>query len=148
MQAIGMNPRPALGWSLALPMSIVEPAGVPMGRTWPNLDADRVETPGYYWNERMLKLARLQAGEKLPRHVGRWEFIAHDRELTSSQVARIIFDRHPDLDVNDFTFTTTSPLDRRLPMGDRAPSGARALGVLAATFLSGLATGVWLSRRA
>src|SRR4051794_9901023 len=90
-----------------------------MGRTWPNMDAETVVEPGYYWNLHLRKLARLQIGEKLPYGVGPWEMVAGEGQLSSSQVARLLFDRYPKMNVNDFTYTTTSPLPRRLPMGDR-----------------------------
>lgn len=88
-----------------------------MGRTWPNLDAERVPMPGYYWNERLKKLARLQPGEKLPRNDG-WIFFAAEHEGTSSEIARRLFDAYPDMTVNEFTYTTRTPLGRRLPIGD------------------------------
>ena len=43
-----------------------------------------MERPGYYFNARLCKLARLQEGEKLPNRVGAWEFIADEHEMTSS----------------------------------------------------------------
>lgn len=88
-----------------------------MGRTWPNLDAERVPMRGYYWNERLKKLARLQPGEKLPRNEG-WTFFAAEHEGTSSEIARRLFDAYPKMTVNEFTYTTRTPLDRRLPIGD------------------------------
>jgi hypothetical protein len=110
-----------------------------MGLTWPNLDGETVVEPGYYWSERLRKLARLQVGEKLPRRVGPWEMVAPEGQLSSSQVARMIFDRYPGLKVNDFTYTTTSPLARRLPMGDPplALSGLQRIGPLALAFVTG-----------
>ena len=109
-----------------------------MGLTWQNLDGETVVEPGYYWNERLRKLARLQIGEKLPRRVGPWEMLAAEGEMSSSQVARMIFDRYPGLTVNEFTYTTTSPLNRRLPMGDPVPRSL--VGGLVA-FAVGLALG-------
>ncbi len=119
-----------------------------MGRTWPNVDAETVRTPGYYWNERLKKLARLGPGEKLPHGVGPWELVSHEHEGSSSQVARRIFDRHPGLDINDFTYTTTSPLPRRLPMGDpprRRPLLAISLFLGVGAFLVMLARSARLS---
>ncbi len=118
-----------------------------MGRTWPNLKADKVDVAGYYWNERLSKLARLQVGEKLPRKPGRWEFIAHDHDGSSSEIVRRVFDRYPGMNINEFTFTVRSPLGRRLPIGDRR--GVRALGwmgSLAAVALT-CAGIVWVARR-
>ncbi len=108
------------------------------------MDAETVVEPGYYWSERLRKLARLQIGEKLPRHVGPWEMVAPEGALSSSEVAREIFRRYPTLDINDFTYTTTSPLPRRLPMGD--PPRARVTAGVA-LFLGGLLCG-WFARRA
>ena len=109
-----------------------------MGLTWPNIEGKRVTVPGYYWNEKLSKLARLQVGEKLPRRPGKWEFIAHETDASSSEIARRLFDRYPKLDINDFTFTTRSPLGRRLPLGER-PSKVmqlfKILGLVGAGFL-------------
>lgn len=118
-----------------------------MGRTWPNVEADRVTEPGYYWSEQLRKLARLQIGEKLPRGVGPWEFVAKEGEGSSSQIARRLFDRYPGMQVNDFTYTTTSPLARRLPIGDRPIAMPSRwwlwVGAAAAVFLAGR----WTRRR-
>ena len=120
-----------------------------MGRTWPNVDAETVVEPGYYWNARLKKLARLQIGEKLPNGVGPWEMVAREGEKSSSEVARQLFDRYPTMNINEFTYTTTSPLPRRLPMGDppRVPRAALiaagAFGLLAL----GAGTAWWLTRR-
>ena len=116
-----------------------------MGRTWPNVDGETVVEPGYYWNERLRKLARLQVGEKLPRKGGPWEMIAAEGEMSSSQVARLIFDRHPHLTVNEFTYTTTSPLNRRLPIGDHPRQGPAVLAVILA-FAAGWGAAAMLSR--
>ena len=89
-----------------------------MGKTFPNLAAERVERPGYYFNERLCKLARLHQGQKLPAKVGAWLFIADEDELTSSQVVRKLMDLRPDIDLDHLTYTVRSPLDRRLPLGD------------------------------
>ena len=95
-----------------------------MGRTWPNVDAMAVVQPGYYWSERLRKLARLQVGEKLPRHVGGWELIAKEGEATSSQVARRLFNRYPRMKgARLFTYTTTSPLAP--PPADKATGPPR-----------------------
>ncbi len=119
-----------------------------MGRTWPNVDAETVIEPGYYWNAHLRKLARLGIGEKLPKHVGAWEMVAPEGEKSSSEVARQIFDRYPNLDINDFTYTTTSPLGPRLPIGDYPPR-RRAL-VIGTAILGGVALGavaVWAIMR-
>lgn len=82
-----------------------------MGRHYPNLDADPVQQPGYYFSQKYSKLARLQLGEKLPRHMGPWEFVARDGENTSSQVLQKLKEAHPDLDAYRISFTTTTPVD-------------------------------------
>lgn len=117
-----------------------------MGLTWPNLDATPVTVPGYYWNAKWKKLARLGVGEKLPRVVD-WEFIAHEREASSSEVARRLFDRYPQMTKNEFTYTTTTPLERRLPIGLPPPSTAATVGwvLLAASVCVGV--GWWLGSR-
>lgn len=118
-----------------------------MGLTWGNLDGETVVEPGYYWNARLRKLARLQIGEKLPRRVGPWEMLAAEGEMSSSQVARMIFDRYPGLTVNDFTYTTTSPLNRRLPMGDPPQTRlGRVIGLAIGAGLVGACLASW-SRR-
>ena len=120
-----------------------------MGRTWPNVDAETVVNPGYYWNERLKKLARLQAGEKLPNGVGPWEMVAHEGEASSSQVTRRLFDRYPGMNINEFTYTTTSPLPRRLPMGDPPTRVRRALLYAGFTgvFVAGAAAAWWLTKQ-
>ncbi len=116
-----------------------------MGRTWPNLAADPVKEAGYYWNERLSKLARLQVGEKLPRKPGHWELVAHEGEGSSSQVAGRLFQRYPGMSLNELTFTVRSPLGRRIPLGDRR--AARAIWFLAAG-AAALALGMEIARRA
>jgi hypothetical protein len=121
-----------------------------MGRTWPNMDGETIVEPGYYWNEKLKKLARLQIGEKVPRHVGPWEMVAGEGDESSSQIARRLFDRYPNMDINEFTYTTTSPLPRRLPMGDRpfvSPAVSLAVG-LAGLLALGASIAWWLSSRA
>lgn len=117
-----------------------------MGLTWPNLDATAVTTPGYYWNEKWKKLARLGVGEKLPRSVD-WEFIAHERDASSSQVARRIFDRYPQMTKNEFTYTTTTPLDRRLPIGDPPASTRTVVGWALVASAALVGAGWWFGRR-
>jgi hypothetical protein len=88
-----------------------------MGRTFPNLDAVRVTQAGYYFNEKLMKLARLSRGEKLPNHVGPWEYLAPEHALSSSQVVDRLRRERPHLDWRRLTYTVRSPLDRRLPLG-------------------------------
>ncbi len=116
-----------------------------MGKTFPNLSAERVEKPGYYFNEKLCKLARLHEGDKLPNKVGAWELIADAHELSSSQVVRKLLDMKPGIDPQHLTYTVRSPLDRRLPLGE--PTKSRWLRSLffAAAFIG---AGVWLGRRA
>lgn len=117
-----------------------------MGLTWPNLDARTVTTPGYYWSEKWKKLARLSAGEKLPRQVT-WEFLAGEGEGSSSQIARRLFDRYPGMNVNEFTYTTTTPLDRRLKIGDPPTSGLKRAVTWAAVIGLAMLAGRWLADR-
>lgn len=117
-----------------------------MGLTWPNLDARPVTTPGYYWSAKWKKLARLSAGEKLPRHV-EWEFLAPDGEASSSQIARRLFDRYPSMDINEFTYTTTTPLDRRLKIGDPPVARWRTALQWAAVVGAAIALSRWWDRR-
>lgn len=88
-----------------------------MGRTFPNLDASRITQAGYYFNEHLMKLARLSVGEKLPNHVGPWEFLAPEHAMSSSQVVDRLRRDRPHLDFSRLTYTVRSPLDRRLPLG-------------------------------
>jgi len=88
-----------------------------MGRTFPNLDATRITQGGYYFNEHLMKLARLSVGEKLPNHVGPWEFLAPDHAMSSSEVVDRLRRERPRLDFSRLTYTVRSPLDRRLPLG-------------------------------
>ena len=82
-----------------------------MGLHYPNLDADPVKTAGYYYSKRHEKLARLQVGEKLPRHMAPWEFIARDDEGTSSEIVARLRELHPELDPYKLSYTTTTPVD-------------------------------------
>jgi len=113
------------------------------------MDGETVVEPGYYWNVKLKKLARLGVGEKLPKKVGPWEMVAREGEMSSSEVARRLFDRYPEMSINEFTYTTTSPLPRRLPMGDRpmlSPRWALALG-FAGVFALGACLTWWFSQR-
>ena len=89
-----------------------------MGKTFGNLAAKRVVEPGYYFNEKLCKLARLHVGQSLPTKVGAWLFLANESEMTSSQVVRKLMDLRPDIDIQHLTYTVRSPLDRRLPLGE------------------------------
>lgn len=84
-----------------------------MGRHYPDLEADPVLEHGYYYSARYRKLARLKPGDKLPRHMGPWEFIARDDEGSSSEVLERLRRRHPNLDPYRLTFTTSTPVDPR-----------------------------------
>ena len=103
-----------------------------MGKTFPNLEAVRIDRAGYYFNERLCKLARLQVGQKLPSKVGPWEFIAGEHEMTSSQVVRKLLDHKPGIDPQQLTYTVRSPLDRRRPLGETKPSLFRRVLVMLA----------------
>jgi hypothetical protein len=116
-----------------------------MGRTFANISATRVDRAGYYFNERLCKLARLQEGEKLPNRVGPWEYLAGNHELSSSQVVQKLLQQRPGLDINDLTYTVRSPLNRRFLLGE--PPRTRRLKAFAlATGM--LALGFWLGRQA
>jgi len=115
-----------------------------MGRTFPNLKAERVERPGYYFNAKLVKLARLQEGEKLPLKVGPWEFIADDHEMTSSQVVRKLLDMKPGIDPQQLTYTVRSPLDRRFPIGE-PPKKQWLRTIMIAGVM--ILIGVWVGQR-
>lgn len=114
-----------------------------MAKTFPNLEAERIDRAGYYFNERLCKLARLHVGQKVPTKVGPWEFIAGEHEMTSSQVVRKLLDRKPGIDPQQLTYTVRSPLDRRLPLGE--PKHGLLRRVLVTLAIAGL--GIWLGRR-
>jgi hypothetical protein len=109
-----------------------------MGRTFPNVDAVRVTRAGYYFNPKLMKLARLSVGEKLPHHVGPWEFVAAEHELSSSEVVAALRHERPDLDFRKLTYTVRSPLERRFPIG---PSPQLLLARYALVALVALAVG-------
>jgi hypothetical protein len=88
-----------------------------MGRTFPNLDAERVTQAGYYFSPRLLKLARLHVGAKLPVRGGPWEFVIGDGAMSSSEVVHRLRREYPDLNWKRFTYTVKSPLGRRIPLG-------------------------------
>lgn len=66
---------------------------------------------GYYYSRKFNKLARLKVGDKLPRHMGPWEFIARDDQGTSSQILQLLRTMHPELDPYRLTFATSTPVD-------------------------------------
>lgn len=82
-----------------------------MGRHYPDVQGDPVEQHGYYYSGRFNKLARLKIGDKLPRHMGPWEFIARDDQGTSSQILQLLRTMHPELDPYRLTFATSTPVD-------------------------------------
>lgn len=114
-----------------------------MGRTFPNLDAVRVTQAGYYFNEKLMKLARLSVGEKLPNGVGPWEFIAVDHSMSSSQVVDRLRKDRPGLDFDRLTYTVRSPLDRRLPLGEPPQVRFAKMAAIAVGFL---AAGLFMAR--
>jgi len=111
-----------------------------MGRTFPNLDAVRVTVAGYYFNAKLMKLARLSVGEKLPHHVGPWEFVAPERTMSSSEVVAALRRERPRLDFRRLTYTVRSPLECRFPIG---PSPRIQFARFAAVALGALAIGAW-----
>ena len=114
-----------------------------MGRTFPNLDAERVTQAGYYYNHKLVKLARLSVGEKLPNHVGPWEFVAPEHAMSSSQVVERLRRTYPELDLSRLTYTVRSPLDRRFALGE--PPRVRMMKFAAVGVLC-LAVGVMVAR--
>ncbi|AKU90047.1 hypothetical protein [Vulgatibacter incomptus] len=82
-----------------------------MGRHYPDLHSDPVEQHGYYYSKKFNKLARLKVGDRLPRHMGPWEFIASDDAGSSSQVLQKLRHLHPTLDPYRLTFSTATPID-------------------------------------
>lgn len=114
-----------------------------MGRHYPDLQADPVRQPGYYYSRKYTKLARLRPGDKLPRHMAPWEFVARDDEGTSSEVLQRLKEMHPDLDPYRLTFTTTTPVDMRHM--ERTRQARTLTYVLVAA--GALALGLWIARR-
>lgn len=82
-----------------------------MGRHYPDMHADPVKQHGYYYSKKFHKLARLKVGDKLPRHMGPWEFIARDDEGTSSEILQKLRQLHPDVDPYRLSFATSTPVD-------------------------------------
>lgn len=113
-----------------------------MGRHYPDVDADPVPAHGYYYSSRFRKLARLKPGDKLPRHMGPWEFIARDTEGSSSEILQRLRDLHPELDPYRLTFTTSTPIDPRHLSRSRTGRKFR----YAATVLVALGAGFTLRR--
>lgn len=85
--------------------------GEAMGRHYPDIQGDPVEQHGYYYSKKFNKLARLKVGDKLPRHMAPWEFIARDDQGTSSQILQLLRQMHPELDPYRLTFATSTPVD-------------------------------------
>ncbi len=82
-----------------------------VGRHYPDLHGDPVLRHGYYYAPRYHKLARLRPGDRLPRHMGPWEFIAADEEGTTSEILQLLLERHPRLDPYRLTYATSTPTD-------------------------------------
>lgn len=66
---------------------------------------------GYYYAPRYHKLARLKLGDKLPRHMRPWEFVARDDEGSTSEILQRLRERHPDLDPYRLSYATSTPVD-------------------------------------
>lgn len=114
-----------------------------MGRHYPDIHADPVKTHGYYYSKKSNKLARLKPGDKLPRHMGPWEFIARDDEGTSSEVLQKLRRLHPEIDPYRLSFATSTPVDmpRLARMRNLRRLRWAALGVAV------LGAGLWLGNR-
>ena len=101
-------------------------------------------TRGYYFAPRHHKLARLRPGDRLPRHMGPWEFVARDDEGTTSEILQRLKDRYPSLDPYRLTYATSTPVD---PLHLARTRQARKLGYglvfLATLALSLLALGAF-----
>ncbi len=82
-----------------------------MGRHYPDVQGDPVTQHGYYYSKKFNKLARLKVGDKLPHHMGPWEFIAKDDEGSSSQILQRLRTLHPNLDPYRLSFATSTPID-------------------------------------
>lgn len=114
-----------------------------MGRHYPDLNADPVKQHGYYFSKRYRKLARLKVGDKLPRHMGPWEFIARDDEGTSSEILQRLRLLHPEVDPYRLSFSTSTPVDMAHMARKRA---MRRAAVMAASLVA-LGLGIALGRR-
>jgi hypothetical protein len=114
-----------------------------MGRHYPDIHADPVKQGGYYYSKRYNKLARLRPGDRLPRHMGPWEFVASEGEGTSSEILSRLRTLHPGLDPYRLTFTTSTPVDASHLAQRR---NLRLFGY-AALAVGALALGVWVARR-
>lgn len=73
-------------------------------------EGTRVETAGYYYNKNVNTFADLDVGDKLPAGVGEWEFLG-GKEITASQAIAELLSRHPDVDVDQMSSTTNTPVD-------------------------------------
>lgn len=82
-----------------------------MGRHYPDVVADPVPMRGYWYSPKYRKLARLKLGDKLPRHMGPWEFLAGDDEGSTSEILQRLRDKYPGLDPYRLTYTTSTPVD-------------------------------------
>jgi len=114
-----------------------------MGRHYPDMHADPVKQHGYYYSKKANKLARLKVGDKLPRHMGPWEFIARDDEGTSSEILQRLRRMHPEIDPYRLSFATSTPVDMEHLVRKRwmLQWGWIAAGALA------LGLGLWLGSR-
>lgn len=96
---------------MALRACVGRGQGTGVGRHFPDLLGDPVQTHGYYYAPRRNKLARLKPGDRLPRHMGPWEFVARDDEGSSSEILQKLRDRYPNLDPYRLTYATSTPVD-------------------------------------
>ncbi|HWV36976.1 MAG TPA: hypothetical protein VN033_00700 [Vulgatibacter sp.] len=107
-----------------------------MGRHYPDVQGDPVRQHGYYYSSKFNKLARLKVGDKLPRHMGPWAFIARDDQGTSSEILQLLRRMHPELDPYRLTFATSTPIDMNHAANTRRVRlvGYAIVGAAAATF--------------
>lgn len=68
---------------------------------------------GYYFNEKLGKLARLRKGGRLPLDAGPWVFLAPEGVLSSTEVVHDLLESFPELDPRRLTYASRSPHDRR-----------------------------------
>lgn len=114
-----------------------------MGRHYPDIPADPVKQPGYYYSRKAHKLARLDVGDKLPRHMGPWEYIAREDEGTSSEILQRLRQMYPSIDPYRLSFATSTPID----IGYMARRRMARIGGWVVAAAAALAFGLLVGRR-